>query len=526
MPEVDGLEVISRVAEDLPRLPTVVVSGTGVLDDAVEAMRRGAWDYISKPIADMNEVAMVVERVLERARLIAERDQYQREIELLNASLEAEVERKTEDLRAQNRRLKALNRVAYAASHSLDIDTMLHRVLSAALTAVQGGAGVIHLFDDRTDRLYVAATRSLLPEAVEAAQAVPLGQGIAGRVARDGQTRTGTVQIGPDMAGADGGDGPISYIYVPLQASDGVMLWEGNYPDPSAIIGTMGLFAARESAFERYEEELLTTIGRQLGVAVTRARYAVDLRRANVQLASANEELRRLDTLREQFIQNVAHELRTPLSLVRGYIELLAQGDMDEAAASRAVQVANARVQELVELVEAITTLQDINARPLEMGPVSVIELIDTACRMTRQRALALGIDIAWCADEELPQIFGDFGRLTQALHQVLDNGCKFSPAGTTVEVTTSLSSDGDCVMISVEDQGIGIPTEEHERIFERFYQVDGSATRRYGGTGLGLALVKEVMEAHDGWVRIESEVDEGSTFTLGLPCDRRSREG
>jgi signal transduction histidine kinase len=111
----------------------------------------------------------------------------------------------------------------------------------------------------------------------------------------------------------------------------------------------------------------------------------------------------------------------------------------------------------------------------------------------------------------------GDARRLRQVFDHLLDNAIKFSPNGGTI--CLSLGEEGDMVCVQVQDQGIGLPTDELERVFDRFYQVDGSATRRFGGTGLGLALVKEVVEAHGGAVWVESEVGQGSTFTLFLPC-------
>ena len=118
-----------------------------------------------------------------------------------------------------------------------------------------------------------------------------------------------------------------------------------------------------------------------------------------------------------------------------------------------------------------------------------------------------------------LPAFPGDFTRLAQALHQLLDNACKFSPEATTVTITAEVTEDD--AIISVTDQGIGIPLEEQAYIFDRFYQVNGSTTRRYGGAGLGLAVVKETVEAHGGQVTVESVVGKGSTFSIRLPLER-----
>lgn len=517
MPKVHGLDVIALLAREQPNLPVVVVSGTGVLHDAVEAMRRGAWDYISKPITDMDEVAVVLDRVLDRARLIAERDHYQRELARLNGQLEAEIWRQTEDLRSQNRRLTAMNRVAHAVSHALELDTMLERALDAVLSAVQAEAGIIQLLNPATNCLYVTTARGFADEQIPYGQPLSLGDGVAGRVVQQGHVRMGRLK--PDdlcVPGLDLG-AYASYALVPLYASDDTVYWE-HEQSRQVIVGLLGIFATSEDAFVPDEIELLTTVGNQLGVAVTRAQYAADLRRANLQLETANEELKRLDRLREQFIQNVAHELRTPLALVRGYVELLAEEDLTPDRWGRAVSVARKRVLELVELVEAITTLQDLDTEPLTIKPVGLSELIATACQMTQQRAISSGIRFK-CRDLEIIEsIPGDFSRLAQALHQILDNACKFSDAGKTVTISGDLSADERYVMISIEDQGIGIPQGEQIRIFERFYQIDGSATRRYGGTGLGLALARETVEAHGGWIRVESEVGVGSTFSLGLP--------
>jgi signal transduction histidine kinase len=216
----------------------------------------------------------------------------------------------------------------------------------------------------------------------------------------------------------------------------------------------------------------------------------------------------------------VAHELRTPLALVRGYVEMLARGELDPEEQRVALEVTSRRVETLVELVEAITTLQDLGSKPIYIETISAIELIETACQMTAQRAANAGIKLSCQPLADLPSFSGDFTKLSQALHQLLDNACKFSPGTTEIVVTAWVDSDEGALCISVADQGIGIPPEEHERIFERFYQVDGGVTRRYGGTGLGLALVKEIVEAHGGTIGVESEPEAGSTFTVHLPLE------
>ena len=500
MPRVDGLEVIATLHAEQPDVPVVVVSGTGILGDVIEAMRRGAWDYIIKPVRDIDEITVVVDRVMEKADLISERDQYQGQLERLNRSLEAEVARQIDDLQLQNRELTALNRVSYAISGTLSVDAMLNRALDAAIAAVRADSGTVWLLNPAIEQLVIAAARGLPDDYRASSQAVQLGEGIIGRVAQNGRPHTG-YDFGDDPSLAVWGEksGFRSCLCVPLRTGD-------------ATVGTLGVATQVKREFDGREVELLASIGNQIGVAVTRAQFAADLQKAN-------SELRRLDTLREQFIQNVAHELRTPLALVHGYVEMLVQEDLGHDESQMALGVISRRVKALVGLVESVTTLQDLDSEPLRMEPVVPSELIGTACQMTSQRASMAGVELRNVCPLDLPTLSGDFVRLAQALHQLLDNACKFSSTDGTVAVNAERAQGG--TVISVADQGIGIPDEAQAYIFDRFYQVDGSTTRRYGGTGLGLAITKEIVEAHGGRITVESTPGEGSVFSVWLPSDR-----
>jgi len=518
MPRMDGLEVIARLKADRPFRPVVVVSGTGVLTDAVEALRRGADDYITKPIQDLEEVVIVIERVLEKAQLRAERNRYQRELEQLNRSLEAQVDRQTRDLRMHNRELTALNWVSSVISASLDLDSMLNHTIDAAVESVEAEGGMVWLINPTTGRLSLAAVRGLPGSFRRATDTILQESGVVGRVAQDGAIAQGSgsgadpclvLGAGESLGEEASSNVSCSYLCVPLRAG-------GEGGEGQGIVGVLGVIVRDQRDFDTRETDLLTSIGNQIGVGVARIRHAIDLQRSNLQLEQLVTELRRLDTLREQFIQNVAHELRTPLALVYGYLEMLAQGDMDFTRLYEIVGGACKGAKRLVMLVESITTLQDLGSGPLETGPIEPAELLRTAKQMASQYAQSAGIQLRDECPSDISTFSGDYTRLAQALHQLLDNACKFSPAGSTV--TISCDSDGGVMSISIADQGIGIDRKEHQNIFSRFYQVDGSTTRRYGGAGLGLAVAREIAEAHNGGIDITSAEGKGSTFTLWLP--------
>ncbi|MBN1220100.1 MAG: response regulator [Anaerolineae bacterium] len=298
MPKIDGLKVVSTLKNEQPELPVVVVSGTGVLSDAIEAIRRGAWDYVTKPIQDMDEIVVVVERVLERARLRTERDQYQRELEQLNRSLEAEVARQVQNLQAQNRELTALNRVSYAISAPLDLDTMLNRAIDAAIAAIEADSGIVRLFGQDHNQLTIAAARGIPKTHYAATQTLPLAEGMVGHVAQTGHPYTHADFVDDPTISLLKDKGFHACLAVPLRA--GYEMHEKHH-----IVGTLEIMLRATHTFDAHEIELLTTIGNQIGVAVARAQYATDLQQANAQLEQLLTQIQEQARQVQQIIDTV-----------------------------------------------------------------------------------------------------------------------------------------------------------------------------------------------------------------------------
>jgi signal transduction histidine kinase len=283
----------------------------------------------------------------------------------------------------------------------------------------------------------------------------------------------------------------------------------------------VGLLTVDSRAPGRYDEESAQramALADHTAVAIYKARLLDHLQHAN-------RELRELDELKGQFIQNVAHELRTPLALVRGHVELIAQGDLDATSQTAAINSALKHTRALVRLVENITTIQDLNVEELTVESVDAAELFDTAIQLANQKAIRTGI--LFCRDypENLPPVAGDFNVLAHAIYQLVDNAIKFSSSGGIVTLRIMKDPRVRELEISVEDQGIGVPLDEQERIFELFYQTDGTTTRRFGGTGLGLAIVDRAIKMHGGRVWVESPIptpddkqNAGSRFIIRLP--------
>jgi signal transduction histidine kinase len=263
-----------------------------------------------------------------------------------------------------------------------------------------------------------------------------------------------------------------------------------------------------------------------------------ELAEKNDALQEAYDQLKELDRLKSNFLATVSHELRTPLTSIIGYSDMLATGiagDLNEEQAEF-VETIRSKGDHLLALISSIL---DVNK--LEQGKISIqretvdpAELIRDVAKTLAPLAAKKKVVVAADIEGELPAIQADPTRLRQVLFNLAENAVKFSPHGGRVVVsarTVELApDDGDAmgfvllaapergIEIAVKDSGPGIPHSEHEKIFDAFYQVDGSSTREHGGTGLGLSIVKRLVEAHGGRVWVESTPGEGATFRLTLP--------
>jgi PAS domain S-box-containing protein len=235
-----------------------------------------------------------------------------------------------------------------------------------------------------------------------------------------------------------------------------------------------------------------------------------------------NERLRELDRLKDEFVALVSHELRTPLTSIRGYLELVLDGEAgdvtDEQRQFLAVVERNA--DRLLALVGDLLFLAQIEAGKLslEFGAVDVgavaSESVDAARPVADDKGITLSLAIG-----PVPLLAGDGARIGQLVDNLVSNAIKFTPEGGRVDVRVR-ARNGSAV-IEVRDSGIGIPPDEQERLFERFFRSSNAAERQIPGTGLGLAISKAIVEAHAGAIGVKSEVDVGTTFRVSLPIHR-----
>lgn len=230
-------------------------------------------------------------------------------------------------------------------------------------------------------------------------------------------------------------------------------------------------------------------------------------------------ELRRLEQVRKDFVANVSHELKSPLTSIQGFAETLLAGAMDDPANNRRfVEIIRNHALRLSRITDDLLKLSRIEAGKLdlELRPVSLASLIEAAVESTRPRAEANRLALAVNCPADLPRVQADANLLREVLQNLLDNAVQYTPAGGRIEVSAK-AAEGS-VAVTIADNGIGIPEAEQERIFERFYRVDPARSREIGSTGLGLAIVRHIVEAHGGQIAVESAVGRGSEFTVTIP--------
>ncbi len=225
-----------------------------------------------------------------------------------------------------------------------------------------------------------------------------------------------------------------------------------------------------------------------------------------------------LEELQTTFIRNVEHELRTPLSIMQGYAELLRDGELGQLAPEQqqALLVIVDRAYEMRKLVERIGILLEAKSRQSTCLPLSLSSLIAEAVKERQADAARARLTVQVSIEPDLPNLPGDPYQLAQAFDCLLENAIKFTPSGGQVNVHAYSESGWICY--SVSDTGIGIPEDKLTKLLDGFYQVDSSTTRQFNGIGLGLTVAKAVVDTYKGRIEIESQPGQGSRFTIRLP--------
>jgi two-component system phosphate regulon sensor histidine kinase PhoR len=239
-------------------------------------------------------------------------------------------------------------------------------------------------------------------------------------------------------------------------------------------------------------------------------------------------DLRRLERVRRDFVANVSHEFKTPLTAIQGFAETLLGGALEDQTNNRRfVEIIRTHAARLARLTDDLLELARIESGRIEIDrrEVSIAEVAEVCAETTRPRIEHSDLQLELRIPEDLPHVSADPRRLREILQNLLDNATQYTPRGGRIWVEARVTTVAEAgkgafsgVVVTVGDTGIGIPQSDQQRIFERFYRVDAARSREAGGTGLGLAITKHLVELHGGRIWVESEVGRGSQFHFSVP--------
>jgi PAS domain S-box-containing protein len=404
---------------------------------------------------------------------------------------------------------ETLNSVGRVLAAELDFQKLVQSVTDAG-TAVCGAAfgAFFYNVEDPAGRSYMLHTLSGAPRAAFAKfphpRATPIFEPTftgAGIVRCDDVTQDPRYGKLPPHLGLPAGHLPVrSYLAVPVTSRMGTVLGGlfFGHPEP-------GRFTERH-------ERIVGGLAAQAAISMDNARLYEAAEKARQTAEDANRA-------KDEFLATMSHELRTPLNAVLGWARMLRAGQVAPAQASHALAVIERNALAQAQLVEDILDVSRIITGKLRLtvAPVNLVTVIEAALEVVRLAAHAKGIELRAALDPGAGAVHGDAGRLQQVIWNLLSNAVKFTPAGGRVLIR--LEQAGGAARIVVTDTGSGIPQEFLPHVFDRFRQADSSTTRAHGGLGLGLAIVRHIVEQHGGHVRVDSAgLGQGATFTVDLP--------
>jgi two-component system, NtrC family, sensor kinase len=432
-------------------------------------------------------------------------------IAIENARLLTELQARTADLTRSVQELQALGEVGQALSSTLDLDTVLNTIVSHANQLAGTDSCTVYEYDEKAQELLLRATHNLDEEVVAVARRAPIrrGEGVAGRMA----VTLEPVQI-PDIAEAGAYEGPLRDVLLRTgtRALLGIPLLREDH-----LIGGLTVNKKTPGEFSPEVVDLLKTFASQSALAIQNARLFQEIGDKSRQLEVA-------DRHKSEFLANMSHELRTPLNAIIGYSEMLQEDAADLGAEQFTddLKRINAAGKHLLELINAVLDLSKIEAGKMELYLESfdVAGLVGDIAAVIQPLAAKNGNQLDVRCPDGIGAMRADLTKVRQALFNLLSNACKFTDRGTVSLAVAREPRDGqDWMVFSVSDTGIGMTTEQLAKLFEAFTQADAATTRRYGGTGLGLALSRRLCRMMGGDVTAESEAGRGSTFTIRLPA-------
>ncbi|MEM7347943.1 MAG: response regulator [Chloroflexota bacterium] len=491
MPGIDGYETcrLLKASENTRDIPIIFMTALSSTEDKVKGFEVGAVDYVTKPFEQAEVVARINTHLTIR--------HLQRQLQEANEELEERVLDRTRRLQVRAMLSRQMNEVD-------DLDYLLQLLVNELKKNFDYAHVQISLMADDQSHLSLWSASGTIGQQLKSVKPrQPLHQGITGVVAQTNQHILANNLVehthylpNPSLPNVQ------SQLAIPLQTG-------------GTVIGVLDVYSDQLAYFTPKDVSMLRSIANELAIAINNIRLLAE-REATIL------ELQALDQAKSRFLGVVSHELRTPMNGILGYVELLLEGiygPLDETVKETLTSI----LKSSEHLTELINNLLDITQ--LEMGhlqitldDVTVEDVVNGILPTLNSKIEDKSLEIIIDVPSTLPKVSASKQRLSQILLNLSDNAIKFTPAGTVTLRAEIDPTHHDKVRFAVLDSGIGIPADQQPTIFEPFKLVDMSATRKYGGLGVGLAIAQQLVVLQGGQLEVTSTVNEGSEFYFSLP--------
>lgn len=489
LPGLSGKDLLVALSSQGVDVPVIMLARKGMEGDLIQAFRLGAADYLVTPVREA-EVVSAVERVLKQVRARREREQ-----------LAVQLKRTNDELQRRVRELTTIFSIGKAVVSITDQRALFDKIIEGAVYVAEADMGWFLLRDERTNSYIMVAQRNL-PQAVAANLNKPWDDGISSLVALSGEPLT--IHGDPIKRFKVARLGQ-SALVVPIKIKD-------------EVVGLLVVLREKPRPFSGSNQNLLEAVADYASISLVNARLFRALEDRARSLQQAAEAAQVSERIKGEILQNVSHELRTPLMAAIGYVDVLLDGQIGNLSKEQmeSLKITQQKLQHLASIVENMTSLNELDM-PKKLVKTNLKDLARQALGRFQHTAQQNGV--ALLAELPAGNVFAmaSPAHIAKVFDGLLSNAIKFSPQGGQVTVQMETLRDGQAHVI-IQDSGTGIDPKHLPRIFDPFYQADGSTTRRFGGLGIGLALVKEIIEAHKGKVWAESTPGKGSKFHFSLP--------
>jgi len=494
LPDLSGKDLLTALQSQGNDVPIVVIADKGEERDIIQAFRLGAADFLLWPMQE-TEVVSVVERVLKQVR--------ERQAKL---QLAQQLQKANQELQRRVRELTTLLDLSKAMASVTNQKVLFQRLLDGALRLTDADKGWMFLRDEENRRLTLIAQRGL-PRSIAARVGKPWDDGLSSLVALSGEAlniygdalkRFKIYKLGQ------------AALVVPVKAK-------------REVVAVLAVVRARPKPFTSDEQALLEATADYASIALVNARLFRTLEEHAQMLQRTAKAAREGERLKNEILQNLSRELRAPLREANAYMEMLLEGQTGRLSKEQreTLLAVRQKLEQIAHVVASMTALQSVSLAPAQWARVDLTDLARAAVKRHKTEAKRKHIALKIATPRTHLAVLGDPDQLNTVFDHLLNNALKFTPEGGEVSVRLE-SGQGDVVHVAVEDNGVGIAKEHLPHIFDKFFQVESPAARRAGGLGLGLAVVREIIDAHGGKVWAESRSGKGTTIYFVLPLAKQ----